>query len=154
MAIGSDTAIHFFGTQDTLDNTTSSVLDGAFSDGTNDLSAWTNDDDAPMAHAVFEGTFSVAPDAGSSVALYARKIDIGNAGTEDEDAPDANNTSSYVGSFGLNDVTSAQTKGILISLPNSKTSQIYNFYIQNNAGQTLSASWSLHITPVAIGPHA
>lgn len=154
MAIGTDAAIHFFGTQDTLDNTTSSVTDGSFSDGTNDLSAWTNDDDAPMAHVVFEGTFSVAPDANSSVSLFARKVDIGDAGTEDEEVPDANNTSGFVGSFGLNDVTTAQTKGITIALPNTKTSQIYHLYIQNNAGQTLSASWSLHITPVAIGPHA
>lgn len=154
MAIGSNSGIHFFGTQDTLDNTTSAVSDGAFSDGTNDLSEWTNDDDAPMAHVVFEGTFSVAPDANSSVNLYARKMDIGNAGTEDEDAPDANHTHSYVGSFGLNDVTSAQTAGLLIALPNSKTSQKYVFYIENNGGQTLSASWSLHVTPVTTGPHA
>lgn len=154
MAISTNAAIDFFGTQDTLDNTTSAVTDGSFSDGTNDLSAWTNDDDAQMAHVVFEGTFSVAPDANSTVGLFARKMDIGNAGTEDEEVPDANNLGGFITSFGLNDVTSAQTVGRLIRLPNSKTSQVYNFYIQNNAGQTLSAGWSLHITPIAAGPHA
>lgn len=154
MAIGANTGIHFFGTQDTLDNTTSAITNGAFSDGTNDLNEWTNDDDAPMAFVVLEITFATAPTAGSSVNLYARKMDIGNAGTEDEDAPDANHTHSFVGSFGLNDVTSAQTIGILIALPNSKTSQKYVFYIENKGGQTASAGWALHVTPVAIGPHA
>ena len=154
MAISTNAGIDFFGTQDTLDNTTSAVTDGSFSDGTNDLSEWTNDDDAQMAHVVFEGTFSVAPTANSSVDLFLRKMNIGNAGTEDEEVPDANNSGGYVCSFGLNDVTTAQTVGRLIRLPNSKTSQAYEFYIQNNGGQTLSASWSLHVTPIAAGPHA
>lgn len=47
MAIGTGAAIEFFGTADALGNTTSAVSNNAFSDGTNDLNAWTNDDDAP-----------------------------------------------------------------------------------------------------------
>ena len=153
MAIGANSFVHFFGTKDSLDNTTSAVTDGAFSDGTNDLSEWTNDDDAPLASVIFEGTFSVAPEANSTVALYARKMDIGNAGTEDEEPPDANNSQSYVGSFNINDVTTAQVAAITIALPNTETSQKYVFYIEVNTGQTLSAGWSLDIVPIAIGAH-
>ena len=152
MAISTDAAIEFFGTQDSLDNTSSAVTDGSFSAGNSDLSQWTNDDDAKYATAILEGTYSVAPDANSTVDLYAQLIDI--VSTNDSTAPDANNPHVYLGSFPLNDSTSAQFIPIEISLPNTKTSQVYQFYIHNNGGQTLGAGWDLHITPKSIGPHA
>ena len=152
MAIGTDAAIEFFGTQDALDDTSGSVADAAFS-ASSDLLTWTNDDDAITANLVFSGTYASAPDASSSVNCYVQLLNI-DGSTGDQDAPDANFQHTYVGSFPLNDVTSAQLVSINISLPNVITSQIYQFYIENTAGQTLSAGWEILVTPKAIGPHA
>jgi len=156
MAIGTKSAIEFFGTADALGNTTSSVANDAFSDGTNDLDAWTNADDAPLAIFALEFTTATTGDAGSTIGLYARPLNIGNAGTEDSEVPDANFGHIYLGSFPHNNPsTSAQTATFgKVSLPNVITSQIYNFYIQNNTGQTISAGWELTVTPVTYGPHA
>ncbi len=151
MAIGTDAAIEFFGTKDSLDDTSGSVADGAFSVAS-DVLEWTNDDDAPMAAIILEATYASAPDANSSVNLFARPMNI--VSTSDSDVPDANFGHVYVGTFPLNDVTSAQFITIDIRLPNTKTSQSYIFYIENNGGQTISAGWDLHIVPKTIGPHA
>jgi len=151
MAISTDAAIDFFGNQDTVTSSSSSVADGAFS-VSGDITTWTNDDDAVSAAVVFEGTYSSAPDASSSVSLFARLMNIQS--TNDQDTPDSNFGHTFLGSFPLNDVTSSQYIAIEVSLPNTKTSQEYEFYIQNNAGQTLSSGWDLYITPKAIGPHA
>jgi hypothetical protein len=151
MAISTDALIEFFGTQDTVTSLSSSVTNGSFSVA-GDVTTWTNDDDAPMASVVFEGTYSVAPDANSSVNLYARLMNIQS--TNDQDAPDANYGHVYLGSFPLNDVTTAQYISIDVTLPNTKTSQEYEFYIENDGGQTLSAGWDLYVTPKTYGPHA
>lgn len=148
MAIGTNDAINKFGTQDTVTSTGASTANGAFTSA----GTWTNDDDAPMASAVATFTFSVAPTAGTSVALYTRLTDID--GTTDQDAPDANFQHTYLGSFPVNDVTSAQTIAIDVALPNTVTSQIHDFYIENNAGQTISANWTIKVTPKTIGPAA
>lgn len=155
MAIGTDAAIHFFGSDTILGSTTSAVVDDAFSDGTNDLDAWTNTDDAPMASISLEFTTATTGDANSSINLYGRLMDVGSAGTEDSEVPDVNFQHTYLGSFPHNNPsTSAQTAAIDISLPNNHTSQIYHFYIENKTGQTISASWELTISPKTIGPHA
>jgi len=151
MAISTDSLIEFFGTQDTVTSSSSSVTDGSFSVA-GDITTWTNDDDAPMASVVLEATYSSAPDANSVVNLYARLMNIQS--TNDQDAPDANFQHVYLGTFPLNDVTSAQYIPIDVKLPNTKTSQEYDFYIQNEAGQTLSAGWDLYVTPKTYGPHA
>ena len=153
MAISTDAAIEFFGSQDTLGNTTSAVTDGSFSDGTNDLNAWTNDDDAPLATAVLTFTTATTGDAGSVINLYARLVDIQS--TNDAEVPDSNFKHVFLGSFPHNNPsTSAQYHAIRIGLPNTQTSQVYHFYIENQTGQTISAGWDLYITPIAIGPHA
>jgi len=151
MAISTDSLIEFFGTQDTVTSSSSSVTDGSFSVA-GDITTWTNDDDAPMASVVLEATYSSAPDANSVVNLYARLMNIQS--TNDQGAPDANFQHVYLGTFPLNDVTSAQYIPIDVKLPNTKTSQEYDFYIQNEAGQTLSAGWDLYVTPKTYGPHA
>ena len=48
MAIGTNSAIDFFGTQDDLDSTSALVASNAFSIAS-DLVTWTNDDDAKEA---------------------------------------------------------------------------------------------------------
>lgn len=153
MAISTDSVIEFYGTQDLVSATsgTAAVSDAAFS-GSNDTVTWTNDDDAPMASAVLSVTYATAADANSSIGLYARMLDIDS--TNDQDKPDANYPHTFLGAFPLNDVTSAQYIAIDVSLPNTQTSQDYQFYIENNGGQTISAGWTLKITPKTYGPHA
>ena len=149
MAISTDSAIEFFGTTDSVTSSTAAVNDGAFSAQED---TWTNDDDAPIASIVFTGTYSVAPDAYSSVHLFCRLLNIQS--TNDAETPDSNMQHIYLGSFPLNDVTTAQYAAIDVRLPNTKTSQEYEFYIQNEGGQTLSAGWNLYVTPKTYGPHA
>jgi hypothetical protein len=155
MAIGTSAAIEFYGTQDTVTvgTGTSAVSSGAFSAAGDVVSGgWTNDDDAPMASVVFEGTFASAPTANTVATLYARLMNISS--TNDAQTPDANNPHYYLGSFPLNDSASAQYIAIDVALPNSYTSQVYDFYITHNAGQSLNAGWKLYVTPKTLGPHA
>lgn len=149
MAISTDAAIEFFGTQDTITGSGGTVADAAFGAA---ATTWTNDDDARYASIILDCSFTTAPDANSSVNLYLRLLNIQS--TNDQDVPDANFPHVYVGSFPLNDVTTQQWCPIDIILPNTKTSQEYNFYIENKGGQTMDSDWDLHITPKAIGPHA
>jgi hypothetical protein len=151
MAIGTGATIEFFGTQDTVSGTTSAVTNGSFS-ATADINAWTNDDDAVYASAILSCTFSAAPTANTAVTLYARLMNIQS--TNDALVPDANNRHVYLGVFPLNDSTTAQLISIEIPLPNTVTSQVYEFYLQNGAGQTIPAGWALYITPKALGPRA
>ena len=149
MAIETGDAIEKFGTQDTVTSSTASVTDTSFSAQED---TWTNDDDAPLASVVLECTFSTAPDANSSVGLFARLLNIQS--TNDAETPNADMTAVALGSFALNDVTSAQYSAIDVKLPNTKTSQEYEFYIQNNGGQTISAGWDLYVTPKTYGASA
>jgi len=41
-----------------------------------------------------------------------------------------------------------------VDLPLMKTSQEYEFSLQNSCGVTMTAGWTLKITPMALGPHA
>jgi len=151
MAIGTSSAIEFFGTQDTLGTSSAAVADAAFSIAS-DLSTWTNDDDAPQASVVLLANFSVAPTANTYINLYLRLLNVQS--TNDQDVPDANFGHVFVGSFPLNDVTTAQYSTIDISLPNTVTSQQYEFYVENQSGQSLPAGWDIYVTPKTIGPHA
>lgn len=150
MAISTDAAIEFFGTQDTLGTSSAAVADADFSIA-GDLSTWTNDDDAPQASVVLLANFSVAPDASSAINLYLRPLDVQS--TNNQEIPDANFQHTYVGSFPVNDVTTAQYINIQISLPNNVESQDYEFYVENKTGQSLSAGWDIFVTPKTIGPH-
>jgi hypothetical protein len=151
MAIATGTAIEFFGTQDTLGTSSAAVANAAYSIA-GDLSTWVNDDDAVSASVTLLANFSVAPTANTSVNLYLRLLDV--QGTNDGTVPDANFQHTYVGSFPLNDSTVAQYITIDIGLPNAYTSQQYEFYVENQSGQSLPAGWDIYVTPKAIGPHA
>lgn len=151
MAIGTGALVEFFGTQDTLGTSSAAVANDAFSIAS-DLSTWTNDDDAPQASVTLLANFSVAPTANTVINLYLRPLDIQS--TNDQDVPDANFAHIYAGSFPLNDVTTAQYIKIDISLPNSYTSQQYEFYVENKSGQSLPAGWDIYVTPKTYGPHA
>ena len=74
--------------------------------------------------------------------------------TKDADAPNADIQREFLGAFVLDNVTTEQVIAVQVALPNNKSSQEYEFYIENQGGQTISAGWSLQITPKTIGPHA
>jgi hypothetical protein len=151
MAISTDALIHVFGTQDTLGTSSAAVADDAFSIA-GDLSTWTNDDDAVMASVTLKADFSTAPTANTSINLYLRLLNTQS--TNDADVPDVNFQHMYVGSFPLNDVTTAQYITIDIALPNAYTSQQYEFYVENKSGQSLPAGWDIYVTPKSFAPHA
>lgn len=151
MAIAADSLIEFFGTQDTLGTSSATVTDSAFSIAS-DLSTWTNDDDAPRASVTALIDYASAPTANSVVNLYLRPLNTQS--TNGQEIPDANFAHTYAGSFPVNDVTTNQYITIDISLPNGQTSQQYEFYIENQTGQTIQAGWNIYVTPKTFGPHA
>ena len=156
MAISTDSVIDFFGTKDAVDDTsTSSIADAAFS-VTADITAWTNDDDSPACVMQLTCQWSVVPTDGSVINIYARKMNID--GTNDSPIPSAANLDQYIGSFVADGAVGTATDAYLVTnwltLPNHYTSQVYEFYIENQTGQTISADWDLDITPVTKGPHA
>ena len=148
MAIGTDAAIEFFGTQDAVTTTGASTADGVVTSA----GSWTNDDDAPMASAVLNVNYSVAPTAGTAVNLYARIMNVQS--TNDPEAPATTYLNTFIGAFPVNAVTTSQFYAIEVALPNTATSQVYDFYIENQTGQTIPVNWGLWITPKTIGPHA
>ena len=154
MAIATDSAIEFFGTQDTLGTSSASVADAAFSIA-GDLSTWTNDDDAPMAMwrlLLTAAGIGGTPDGGT-IDLYLQPQDI-DGSTGDQIIPSANFLHTYVGSFPIHKVDADQQ--ILIgpfALPNYKTSSSFIPFIHNNMGQTTGTTWTLHVIPQAFGPH-
>lgn len=156
MAISTDALIDFFGTKDAVDDgSTSAISDGSFSVAA-DVSAWTNDDDAPSCVMQLTCQWATAPDDGSTINIYARKMNID--GTNDSPTPSANNLDQYIGSFVADGDVAINTDAYLVTnwltLPNHYTSQVYEFYLENQTGQTISANWDLDITPVTKGPHA
>ena len=152
MAIGTDDTIVKFGTLDDLDSSAASVASAAFSVA-GDLATWTNDDDAPMAVVVGLFTFGTAPTARSAINLFARPLNIADT-SKDQPVPTTDQPITYLGSFVLDNVTSEQVIAIDVSLPLVKSSQEFEFYIENQGGQTLSSGWSLQITPKTYGPAA
>ncbi len=151
MTISTNAAIEFFGTQTTVTGTTAAVANNTFS-VTGDIVAFINSDDAPQASVVASLDWSVSPDDNGSVSLFARLMNID--ATNDQDVPNANFQHVYLGSFPINNVTTNQYIAIEISLPNTTSSQVYEFYIENQTGQTIQANWTLKVTPKTLGPHA
>ena len=149
MAIGTNSVVENFGTQVTVTSSSASLTDGSYS-GAGDVSGWVNSDNVVMASVTLQGTFSVAPDANSAVALFAVPQNV--FGTNDQAIPTANFMAGYVGAFPVNAVTTEQFVTIDISLSNAQDQQEYVFVILNDCGQTLSAGWNLHVTPKAIVP--
>jgi hypothetical protein len=157
MAIGTNDAIHKFGTQDSIDDgSTSAITDGSFS-VLADITSWTNDDDAPQGEIVFKWQYpSGTISAGAGINIYARMMNI--QGTNDANTPDATHPHKLLGRIkvdeGLAATTDEYTDPVTILLPNTYSSQVYEFYFQNDTGVTISASWAAWITPKTIGPHA
>lgn len=155
MAISTNDLIPKFGTTDTIDDgSTSSIANAAFSVAA-DISAWTNDEDAPYARFILKCQWgTVTSVANKSIIVHARPINIDS--TNDPVAPSA----SRVVPIAVFTVYAAATttdyyyESSLAELSVLKTSQEFEFYLENLTGQTISANWVLKIVPVAFGPKA
>lgn len=151
MSIGTNDGVLKFGTQDTVITTGSTIADGAFS-VSGDVTSHTEDDDVGILVAVLTATYSSAPTAYRDVTLHARLMNID--GTKDMQTPDANFPAVFCGSFLLNDVTGEQVSAFEFALPSAYTSQVVEYFIRNNAGNTLSSGATVKVTPKTRGPHA
>ncbi len=153
MAIDTDAAIEFFGTPVNLASTPALVADGDFS-VTGDLDPWTNVDDAPMASVTLIMEVEVTADDNSGCNMYFRAIDV--EGSNSDEIPEAEYRHTFVGFFPALNVTLAlQRSTQRIVVPNYKTSSKFEVYIENLTGQEITVTtWTVIITPIAIGPNA
>ena len=96
----------------------------------------------PDAKFVFSGAFGTAPTENSSITLLARPINISS--TNDAEVPETTRGTRFIGAFVLNNVTTTQ----YIELIARDVPWEAEYYIFNNTtGQTLSAGWTLVVTP-------
>lgn len=154
MTIGTNDLVEKFGTLTSVDDgSTSSIANAAFSVAA-DISAWTNSDDVRECAFVLKAQWAtITSVANRLVNIYARPINI--QGTNDPVAPGTNRFSNCIGSF-IVYAASTGTDYFFESsrclLPNMKSGQEYEFYIENQTAQTISANWALWIMPLTSGP--
>lgn len=141
-------AILFLGTQKTLEASGGSIANNALAQADDaSYSVVTDGRNYPDARFVLVGTFSVAPVENTTLALYARPLNLD--GTADADAPETTRPTQFIGVFSVNNVTSPQ----VLMLMAQDVPWEADYYIHNNGtGQTLSAGWKLLVTPCTIGP--
>jgi Tfp pilus assembly protein PilW len=150
MAISTNDAIVKLGTTKTLEANGAAITNnamGAADDATYSISA--DGASAPDAEFALAATFATAPTINTTLDLYAQELDID--GTNDAQAPTTTYKVRYLGSFAVNAVTTAQyLKCRAYDVP-----LVASYFLMNNAtGQTLSAGWTLKVTPRTIGPAA
>ena len=103
----------------------------------------------PDAKFAIAAAFAAAPTEGTTLALYARPLDID--GTNDAEVPETTRPTVFIGTFVVNNVTTAQ----YIELLAQDVPWNAAYYIHNNGtGQTLSAGWTLKVTPCTLAPAA
>lgn len=152
MAISAGASIEFFGTEDLVtDGSTVTIPSGSYLNS-NDVAAWTNDDDAPMAAVIMRVDLQVTPSAGASIGIYTRLQDIDS--TNDQAIPDANFEHYFIGAVPVDLVSTAQYISTRVRLPDTKTSQVHHFYIKNDTDRPIqSGGFDMWVTPISIGPH-
>lgn len=154
MTIATNDLVDKFGTLASVDDgSTSSISNGTFSVAA-DIGAWTNTDDVRECSFVFKCQFStVTGVVNKLINIYARPINIQS--TNDPVTP---GTSRYAGCIGAFIVYAASTgtdyffESNRCSLPNMKSGQEYEFYFENQTGQTVSSGWAAWIMPITPGP--
>lgn len=153
MVIATDARINVFeASQESLANTTSAINNAAFSDGINDLNAWTNTDDVDEANFTLKIDWNTtAPDVGTGMNLYARKQNVQS--TNDDDIPTANFRHEYIGRFPVKDVLTEQFITKRFFLPNWITQAVYHFYLENQTGENCEAGWDLYVDASTDAPH-
>ena len=141
-------AIYAYGTTKTLEASGASAANNtvvAANDAGYDLV--TDGAGFPDAEFVAALTFATAPTINTVVALYAQELSID--GANNAVAPTTTFTRKFIGSFVLNSQTGAQ----YIKIAAYDVPKNANYWLHNNAtGQTLSAGWTLKVTPRTIKP--
>ena len=103
----------------------------------------------PDAKFVLAATFGTAPTEGTTLALYASPLDID--GTNDAEVPETTRPTVFIGTFAVNNVTTTQ----YIELLTQDVPWNASYYLHNNGtGQTVSAGWTLKVTPYTVAPAA
>ncbi len=103
----------------------------------------------PDAKFVASFTFGTAPTEGTILALYARPLDVD--GTADAEVPEATRPTVYIGSFVVNNVTTTQYAELIAR----DVPWLASYYLHNSGtGQTVSAGWTLKVTPYTVAPAA
>lgn len=141
-------AVLKFGTPKTLEASGTSIANNALAQA-NDATYGIVADGAsyPDAKFALAATFGTAPTENTTLALYARPLNID--GTNDAETPETTRPTVYIGVFVVNNVTTAQ----YIELLAQNVPWEAEYYLHNNGtGQTLSAGWTLKVTPCTIGP--
>lgn len=138
------------GTQKTLEANGASIANNALAQA-DDASYGIVADGSSYPHArfVLSATFATAPTENTVLALYARPLNID--GTADGDAPETTRPVRFIGSFVVNNVTTAQ----YLEVDARSVPWEADYYLHNNAtSQTLSAGWTLKVTPYSFKPAA
>lgn len=131
---------------------TSAVTSGSFSAAA-DIQTWTNSLNALIAGMMLEVPFTGAPASGDTIVLYGRRLNINGAGNH-EPQPDANYKHVQLGHFAPDPVAATQRLGLLngvLPLDNLVSSQDWEFYFENQTGQSMPAGWVAKITPSGVG---
>ena len=103
----------------------------------------------PDADFVLAVAFVTAPTGNTTIDLYAQELDID--GTNDAIPPTTTYKQRYIGSF----IVAAQTATQYLKVRAYDVPLVASYYLHNNAtGQTMSAGWTLKVTPRTIGPAA
>jgi len=103
----------------------------------------------PDAKFVASFTFPTAPTEGATLSIYARPLDID--GTNDAEVPEATRPTVFIGTFKVNNVTTTQyAEYVARDVPWHATYYLHN----NGTGQTVSAGWTLKVTPCTLRPAA
>ena len=159
MAIGTDALVLTAGSQTILGTGTRVGMgDNALSAGTTDINVWANVDGAPLAVFTLEMEWAtLSPATGSFVYLIARKMDVTDAGLDD-DVPIADFPHDLIGAFPVKDTATAQIITIgPIALPNFNDEADppdFEFYLWNKTGETPENGFDLTIRPLSFKPHA
>ena len=160
MSLATNTAIDVFDSGGHADltgtGTITAIADTQWStiNTTTGLVAWTNTVNAQRASITLKGaTASAVASVGKYVDLYLRPINVINT-TDDDNIPSDDFKQKHAGSFPMKNGQTAQQATIDIVLPNWTSSSEYEFYLNNESGQTLSADFELWIAPKGTGPVA
>lgn len=137
------------GTTTTLEASGASISNAAIgqaNDATLDLTSYTSPAGYPHVRFVLLVTYSVSPNENSVIELIAREMDVDS--TNDTIAPTATFREKRVGQFIVDDTTSAQyiVCDVFDAPPKA------DYYLYNDTGQTVPATWTLKATPFTFGP--
>ena len=145
----SDEVIWTYASQVTLEDSGASGATDAFVAANDDTLESGVHSNFPLADFVLKADFAAAVGAGAVVNLYRQALNID--GANDAPAPAATYKHLLVGSFLIPSGTSATGYYPLTDVPLIFDQQ---YYIENKAGQTISAGWDLKATPKTYEPAA